>query len=269
MLKRLSFTEIFILLAALIIIITGLTGSLFAPLDPLDVNTKIKFASPVVGHPLGTDQLGRDILSRVISGTQLALISSVVVLIIASTIGLIIGLVSGYYGGFIDEMFMRITDIFIAFPGLVLAMAVAAALGPNLLNAMAAIAIVWWPSYARLIRGQVLSIREREYVHASTALGASSGRIIIRHILPNVILPLIIQIFSDIGAALITASSLSFIGLGAQPPTPEWGSMISQGRKYILDYWWISTFPGAAILITVLIFNGLGEMIRKRMVRLV
>jgi peptide/nickel transport system permease protein len=180
-------------------------------------------------------------------------------------IGLSVGLVSGFYGGVVDEILMRISDVFIAFPGLVLALAIAAALGPNLINAMIAIALVWWPPYARLVRAQVLSLRQREYVEAAYSLGAGNRWILMKHILPNILSPLVVQITSDVGPALVTSSSLSFIGMGAQPPTPEWGSMVSQGRKYLLDYWWISTFPGAAIFVTVWVFNGVGESLRKAM----
>ena len=162
-------------------------------------------------------------------------------------IGTILGLVSGFYGGMVDEILMRITDVFIAFPGLVLALAISAVLGPSLIHAMIAISAVWWPGYARLIRGQVLTLKEREFVHATRALGASDLRIMFHHILPNILVPLVIQITLDLGPAMVTSSSLSFIGMGAQPPAPEWGSMVIQGRKYLLDYSWISTFPGAAI----------------------
>jgi peptide/nickel transport system permease protein len=241
----------------------ALSGSRLAPYDPLDVNTAVRFQPPGRDFWMGTDNLGRDMASRVISGTQLAVQSCIIILASATFFGICIGLLSGYYGGWVDELFMRISDVFIAFPGLVLAMAIAAALGPNLSNAMIAIAAVWWPSYARLVRGQVLLLKEQEFILATRALGGNDLRIMTAHLLPNLIVPLIIQITSDIGPALVTTSSLSFIGMGAQPPTPEWGSMVSSGRKYIFDYWWMSTFPGAAIFATVLIFNGVGESIRK------
>jgi peptide/nickel transport system permease protein len=212
---------------------------------------------------MGTDNLGRDLLSRVIAGAGLALQSSLVIICSAIVIGTILGLVSGFYGGVVDEILMRITDVFIAFPGLVLALAISAALGPSLIHAMIAISAVWWPGYARLIRGQVLTLKQREFVYATRALGASDFRIMFNHILPNILVPLVIQITLDLGPAMVTSSSLSFIGMGAQPPAPEWGSMVNQGRKYLLDYWWISTFPGAAIFFTVMIFNELGERTRK------
>jgi len=225
-----------------------------------------KFLPPRFTHWMGTDYLGRDMVSRVIAGTGLALRSAAVILVSASILGIIVGLISGFYGGVVDEIFMRLSDILIAFPGLVLAMAIAAALGPNLTNAMIAIAVVWWPPYARLVRGQVLSIREQDFVTAAHCLGTSNLSIIFRHIFPNIIVPFIVQVTADVGPALVTTSSLSFIGMGAQPPTPEWGSMVSDGRKYLLDYWWMASFPGAAIFVTVLIFNGVGESLRKKLV---
>lgn len=251
------------LLFAGALIIIALAGSHLTPQDPLAVDTANRFKPPQVQFWLGTDNLGRDVASRTLAGTRLALQSAVVILASATLIGTLVGLVSGYYGGVIDEVLMRISDVFIAFPGLVLALAIAAALGPNLTNAMIAISAVWWPGYARLVRGQVLAIKQNAYIDATLSLGAGSLWVIFTHVLPNVLTPLLIQITSDIGPALVTTSSLSFIGMGAQPPSPEWGSMVSQGRKYILDYWWISTFPGAAILLTVLVFNSVGEALRK------
>jgi peptide/nickel transport system permease protein len=245
------------------VILISLAGKLAAPYDPLAVDTANRFKAPQIQNLLGTDNLGRDVASRTIAGTQLALQSCLVILGSATLVGTLIGLISGYYGGIVDEILMRIGDIFIAFPGLVLALAIAAALGPNLTNAMIAISAVWWPPYARLVRGQVLQIKQNAFIDATISLGSSNARVIFNHILPNILTPLLIQITSDIGPALVTTSSLSFIGMGAQPPTPEWGSMVSEGRKYILDYWWISTFPGAAILLTVLVFNSVGESMRK------
>jgi peptide/nickel transport system permease protein len=252
-----------VLALALAVIAIALLGNSAAPRNPLSVSTKNRFLAPNAAYWMGTDNLGRDVASRVIAGARLALQSAAIILVSATLVGLLIGLLSGYYGGVVDEVLMRLTDVFIAFPGLVLALAIAAALGPNLTNAMIAISVVWWPSYARLVRGQVLSVREREFITAARAMGASDLRIIARHVLPNILIPLVIQITLDLGPALVTTSSLSFIGMGAQPPAPEWGSMVSQGRRYLLDYWWISTFPGAAIFATVLVLNQLGESVRK------
>jgi peptide/nickel transport system permease protein len=255
--------NLLVLFFSLALVVIALGGDRLTPYDPLAVETGIRFTPPGWQHWMGTDNLGRDIASRTLAGTRLALQSCLIILVSATLVGVFIGCVAGYYGGVIDEVLMRISDVFIAFPGLVLALAIAAALGPSLTHAMIAISVVWWPSYARLVRGLVLEIKEREFVVASRSLGGSDLWIILRHILPNISVPLLMQVTSDIGPALVTTSSLSFIGMGAQAPAPEWGSMVSQGRKYLLDYWWISTFPGAGILVTVLVFNSLGESIRQ------
>jgi peptide/nickel transport system permease protein len=248
---------------SLALILIAIFGSSLTPYNPLKLYAGPRFSPPSTQNWLGTDNLGRDLTSRVMAGAGLALQSSLIILVSALIVGTLVGLIAGYYGGWIDEVLMRITDVFIAFPGLVLAMAISAALGPSLMHAMIAIAVVWWPSYARLVRGLVLSLREREFVQATRALGSSNTRILFKHILPNILIPLVIQLTLDLGPVLVTSSTLSFIGMGVQPPAPEWGSMVSYGRKYLLDYWWISTFPGAAIFITVLILNGLGESVRK------
>mgnify|MGYP003729030919 FL=1 len=177
-------------------------------------------------------------------------------------IGTLLGLVSGFFGGWVDELVMRVSDVFLAFPALILAMAIAAALGPSLENAIVAMVAIWWPRYARVTRGQVLSIREIDFVAAARAAGASSFRIMLRHILPNCISPVVVQATLDLGEVVLTAATLSFIGFGAQPPTPEWGAMVSVGRNFLRDYWWYTTFPGLAILITVMGFNLLGDAVR-------
>jgi peptide/nickel transport system permease protein len=248
---------------SLILVVFALFGTGLAPYNPLKLNAGPRFSPPSAQNWLGTDNLGRDLTSRILAGAGLALQSSLIILLSALVIGTLVGILAGYYGGLLDEVLMRITDVFIAFPGLVLAMAISAALGPSLMHAMIAIAVVWWPSYARLVRGLVLSLREREFIQATRALGSSDGWILFRHILPNILIPLVIQLTLDLGPVLVTSSTLSFIGMGVQPPAPEWGSMVSFGRKYLLDFWWISTFPGAAIFVSVLILNGLGESVRK------
>jgi peptide/nickel transport system permease protein len=255
-----------VIFLSLAVVFISLAGHWVTPQDPMKINMSIRFSAPTLRNWMGTDNLGRDLTSRVMSGTGLALQSCLIILLSASVIGTLIGMVAGFYGGAIDEILMRITDVFIAFPGLILAMAISAALGPNLIHAMIVIAVVWWPGYARLVRGQVMAMKQREYIQATRALGASDARILFAHVLPNILVPLVIQITLDLGPALVTTSSLSFIGMGAQPPAPEWGSMVSQGRKYLLDYWWMSTFPGAAIFATVLVFNSLGENVRKALV---
>ncbi|MXV64051.1 ABC transporter permease subunit [Natronorubrum sp. JWXQ-INN-674] len=221
-----------------------------------------RFAEPSLAHPFGTDQAGRDILSRVIFGTRYSLALGLFVLTFAIGIGVPVGLVAGYVGGFTGQVLMRITDIFLSVPPLVLALAVAVPLQPSLRNAMIAIAVVWWPWYARLVYGEVISVREEQFVEASRGIGASRIRIMFREILPNVLAPITVKFSLDMGYAILIGASLGFLGLGAQPPTPEWGTMIAEGRAYLPAQWWYSTFPGVAIFIAVLGFNLLGDGLR-------
>jgi peptide/nickel transport system permease protein len=197
-----------------------------------------------------------------IYGARISLVIGIVVVGLAAGLGTFVGLVAGYTGGWLDEALMRLTDVFFAFPALILAMAISGALGPSLTNAMIAIAVVSWPVYARLVRAQVLSLREREYVEAARGLGASAERIVWQHILPNTLAPLLVQASFDMGGAILSAAGLSFIGFGAQPPTAEWGVMISDGRNYIVTQPWLSLFPGLAILLTVAAFNLIGDGLR-------
>ncbi len=245
-----------------IFLFIALFAPLLAPYDPIKQNLNNILQPPSREHPFGTDTLGRDILSRVIYGARISLIIGVLVVAISSMIGIVAGLISGFFGGYVDLIVMRITDLFLSFPALILAMAIAGALGPSLTNTMIAISLVWWPTYARLIRGQVLTVKNKEFVEAATALGESNIKIMFTHVLPNSVTPAIIQATMDLGAVILTAAGLSFIGFGAQPPTPEWGSMISLGRNYFLKQWWLATFPGLAILTTVIGFNLLGDGIR-------
>ncbi len=240
--------------------------ALFAPLlaryDPLAQTLGSGLEPPSAAHWLGTDQLGRDIASRLLYGARISLVVGVVVVALAGMFGTVVGLVAGYTSGLIDEALMRLTEVFLAFPPLILAMAIAGALGPSLTNAIIAIAAVTWAVYARLARGQVLSLRRREYVEAARSIGASPARVLARHLLPNAIAPLLVQASFDMGAAIIAAAGLSFIGFGAQPPTPEWGVMISEGRNFISTQPWLSLFPGLAILFAVGAFNLLGDGLR-------
>lgn len=213
-------------------------------------------------HILGTDEYGGDIYSKIIWGSQISLQIGFMVVASAIAVGAIVGSISGYYGGIIDELFMRVTDIFLGFPSLVLAMVICAAMGGSITNVMIAMAIVWWPMYARLIRGQVLSIKERKYIEAARAIGASDMRIIFRHIVPNSFSPIIVQATLDLGSVIITAAALSFIGLGAQPGAAEWGRMVSDGRQALQFHWGETTFPGIAILLVCLGFNLLGDGLR-------
>jgi peptide/nickel transport system permease protein len=244
-------------------ILLAIAAPLLAPHDPLAMDPSHRLAAPSALHLFGTDDGGRDILARVIYGTRSSLLTALGILSLASVIGTSIGLASGYFGGWLDEALMRITDMFLAFPALVLAMGLAAALGPSLFNAMLATAVVWWPWYARLVRGQALHLKNEAFVEAARVAGASGLRIAVRHILRNCLTPIIVQMSLDIGYAILTLSSLSFIGLGAQPPTPEWGSMVSIGRDYFLDQWWIVTFPGLAIFLSVMAFNLLGDGLQE------
>lgn len=233
-----------------------------APYSPTRINLRERLQPPSGKHLFGTDDAGRDILSRVIYGSRVTLRICVLVVGLTLVIGTLLGLVSGFFGGWVDELVMRVSDVFLAFPALILAMAIAAALGPSLENAIVAMVAIWWPRYARVTRGQVLSIREIDFVAAARAAGASSSRIMLRHILPNCISPVVVQATLDLGEVVLTAATLSFIGFGAQPPTPEWGAMVSVGRNFLRDYWWYTTFPGLAILITVMGFNLLGDAVR-------
>jgi peptide/nickel transport system permease protein len=233
-----------------------------APYDPLAQALGSRLEPPSAGHWLGTDQLGRDILSRLLYGSRISLVIGVVVVASAGILGTSVGLVAGYAGGFVDEALMRLTEVFLAFPALILAMAIAGALGPSLTNAIIALAVVTWAIYARLARGQILSLRRREFVEAARGIGASQLRIILRHLLPNAVAPLMVQASFDMGSVIISAAGLSFIGFGAQPPTPEWGVMISEGRNFISTEPWLSLFPGLAILLAVGSFNLLGDGLR-------
>lgn len=236
-----------------------------APYDPLAQNIDQRLQPPSLEHPMGTDHLGRDILSRVIWGSRISLLIASVVVLISIVVGTIAGIVAGYYGGLVDEAIMRITDMFMAFPRLILALAVAAALGPGLLNMIMAISFVGWPVYARLVRGVTLQVVSETYVEAAVAIGARDSRIIFSHVLPMIITPVIIQGTLDIGVTILTAAGLGFLGLGIQPPTPEWGVMVSEGRRFITEQWWVSTFPGLMIFLATLGFNLLGDGMRDIM----
>jgi peptide/nickel transport system permease protein len=251
-------------LALLFLLIIGAVfAPLIAPYNPDGFDAAAKFMPPSSHHLFGTDDVGRDLFSRVLYGARYSLTAGVAILAIAATLGTVIGLVAGYSGGFLDEVLMRITDMFLAFPALILAMCVAAALGPSLVNATLATAIVWWPWYARLVRGQVLQLRNEAFVSVARLAGASRTRILFRHILPNCTTPIIVQMSLDLGYAILTLAALSFIGLGAQPPTPEWGSMIAVGRDYYLTQWWYVTFPGIAIFASVLAANLVGDGLQE------
>lgn len=218
--------------------------------------------APGGDHLLGTDPLGRDLLSRIIIGARPALVTPIVVVALAIIAGVPLGLIAGYRGGKIDELIMRLADMFLAFPPLLLAMVIVALLGPSLLHAAVALAISWWPWYARLVRGLTVTLRTRPFVEGARTLGLRDTTVAVRHVLPNAAAPIIVQASIDIGTVILAVGSLAFLGLGAQPPVPDWGLMVAEGRTYVLSQWWLSAFPGAAIFLAVLGFNLLGDALR-------
>jgi peptide/nickel transport system permease protein len=250
---------------SLLVVLVALFAPLLAPY-PADAGSAthpfIVLHPPSAQHWFGTDNVGRDILSRVIYGARISPVIAVFVLLIACVIGIPLGAAAGYFGGWLDEAIMRVTDIFLAFPPLLLALAFAAVLPPSLTSLIIAISVTWWPWYTRLIRGQAASVAGRPYVEACRALGISWRRILLRHILPNSITPLIVQVSLDFGGVILTVSALSFLGLGAQDPTPDWGLMVAEGQNYFTTAWWVVTFPGLAILVTAFAFTLLGDGLR-------
>ncbi len=253
-------------LLGIFIILSWTLAAIFAPLitrrEPMEQKIVNRLKAPSAEYFFGTDELGRDVYSRVIYGARISLPVGFVVIIFAMTIGSLIGASAGYFGGIYDLLIMRLADITLAFPSIVLALAIAAVLGPGITNALIAMVLVWWPEYSRLMRGQVLSVKNNDYVTASVALGAQPVRVLFSHILPNTFAPILVKASLDAGGAILNIAALSFIGLGAVPPTPEWGAMISAGR-YNFYNWWLTTFPGVAILLVVLGYNFFGEGVRE------
>jgi peptide/nickel transport system permease protein len=249
----------------LLVVVVALLAPVLAPY-PADAGSATHPFSvlrpPSALHWFGTDNVGRDILSRVIYGARVSPLVAVFVLVIACVIGIPLGVTAGYFGGWLDEAIMRVTDIFLAFPPLLLALAFAAVLPPSLTSLVIAISVTWWPWYTRLIRGQAASVAGRPYVESCRALGISAPRILLRHVLPNSVTPLIVQVSLDFGGVILTASALSFLGLGAQDPTPDWGLMVAEGQNYFTTAWWVVTFPGLAILVTAFAFTLLGDGLR-------
>ena len=254
----------------LLVIFALLITAIFAPfLAPFPdqgkglSNLDERLEQPTFKHPLGTDNLGRDILSRIIFGARISLKAAIVVVMISMSIGVPLGLIAGYFGGKIDDIIMRFADMILAFPSLLLAIAIVASLGPSLINALIAISLPWWPWYTRLMRSQVISVKEMQFVESARAIGASRWRIMFRHILPNCLSPIIVNATMDMGYVILAIASLGFLGLGTQPPAADWGVMVSDGREFFMKQWWISTFSGAAIFLTVLAFNLTGDGIRE------
>ena len=241
-------------------VLLAILAGVIAPYDPLAQELP-RFLEPSAEHLFGTDGLGRDVLSRVLYGARISLPMAVLLVTAAGTIGSILGAIAGYFGGWIDELIMRLVDLFFAFPTIILAMAIAAALGPDLQNAVLAIVVVSWPTYARVVRGLVLTHRDSDYVRATRLLGASSRRTLVRDVMPNVVGPVLVLATLELGNAVLLLAGLSFLGLGARPPSPEWGAIVSEGSR-TFDRWWIGTFPGLAILSVVMAFNFLGDTLR-------
>ena len=261
-------TALFGMIVVAAVILAAVFAPLVSPFDPLaqDIGQRLKEPGwqDVGGrvHLLGTDHLGRDILSRIIHGSRIALLVGLSAVAISGVLGMAIGLVAGYFRGKVDDVLMRLADVQLAFPFILLAIAVIGVLGPNLRNIIIVIGVSSWVVYARVVRGEVLSIREREFVQAAIALGSRDGRILIRHVLPNAFTPWLVVATLDMARVIVIESALSFLGLGVQPPTPTWGGMLADGRVYLSTAWWLATFPGLAILITVLGINLFGDGLR-------
>jgi len=250
------------LFLVMLYLIIALFPQLFATYSPYQVDSDRRLEPPSREHIFGTDEVGRDLYSRVIHGARISMKIAAIVLGISLTIGFVLGSLAGFFGGLADNMIMRFTDMVMAFPFLILAMAISAALGSGIFNATLAIALVWWTLYVRLIRATILSVKNNIYVEASFALGASKLRLLRKHVWPECITPVVVRATMDVGLVTISAASLSFIGLGAQAPMPEWGYMLANARPYILDCWWYTTFPGLAIFLMVFAFNIIGDELR-------
>jgi peptide/nickel transport system permease protein len=262
-------TALFGLIVVLLVVVTALAAPLLSPFDPVeqdlgDLRLKAPGFRDAAGrvHPLGTDHLGRDLLARVIYGARPALLVGSAAVVISGLIGMAAGLVAGYFGGRTDDVLMRLADVQLAFPFILLAIAVIGVLGPSLKTIIIVIGVSSWVVYARIVRGAVLTLREREFVQAALALGSGDGRVLLRHILPNALTPWLVVATLDMARVIVIESALSFLGLGVQPPTPTWGGMLADGRIYISTAWWLATFPGLAILVTVLGINLFGDGLR-------
>jgi len=245
-----------------LVVLAAVFGEILAPFPPNAITLLDRLKPPSSIHLFGTDDYGRDLLSRVLAGARISLQVATIVLSISVVVGTTLGAVAGLVGGLVDEAIMRVTDLFLAFPALILAAAIAATLGADLSTTVLALATVFWPWYARLVRGQVLSLREREFVLAARVAGARTSRVVRVHLIPNVLPFVIVQMSLDVGYVILSTSALSFLGLGAQPPTPEWGAMLTDARGFLRDAWWFPTFPGLALAFTVVAFNLLGDGLR-------
>jgi peptide/nickel transport system permease protein len=255
--------------AGLAVLLALAVAALFAPLiaphDPLRQDLDKDLLAYSADHPLGTDKLGRDVLSRTIYGGRISLLTGIATVLISLSIGVAAGSLSGYFGGWLDLLLMRLVDILMAFPGILLAIALTAVLGPGLDHVILALCLIGWTGYARLVRGEILSLREREFVQAARGLGCSPRRIIIRHLIPNLLAPLMIQATFGLAAAIVAEGSLSFLGLGVEPPAPSWGSMLNDGRQFLLVAPHLTTYPGLALMFTVLALNIVGDTLQERL----
>ena len=264
------FRRDWVAMVSLIFLFLVILFAVFAPLlTPYpeqgagEPNITEKLNAPNRQHPFGTDNLGRDLWARILFGARTSLMIGFTVTVLGAFIGTILGAMAGYFGGWIDEIIMRITDVFLAFPPLLLAIIMAAVLGPSITNTIIAITVVWWPWYTRIIRGQAISVRERNYIKAAIVIGVNDRTIIKRHLLPNIMTPVLVQATLDLGSAILVAASLSFIGLGTQPPAADWGVLVSDGRELLLSgKWWLSVYPGLAIFLTVTALNLMGDGVR-------
>lgn len=263
-LKRLRSTPAFVAGALLmtLLVTVVLLAPVLTPYDPVKISPRDRLQPPSAEHPFGTDHFGRDVMSRVLHGGALSLPMGVVPVAMAAVAGVLLGLAAGYYRGWVDLVLMRIVDVWIAFPAILLAMAVVTILGTGLTNIMIALGIAWIPYYARMVRGSVLEARERVYVDAARALGSANRRIVLRHLLPNVLTPVLVMASMGIANAILAGAALNFLGLGAQAPAPEWGAILADGRQFIRQAWWLGVFPGTAIALTVLAANLLGDGLR-------
>ncbi|HZQ06781.1 MAG TPA: ABC transporter permease [Anaerolineae bacterium] len=245
----------------ILLLATSIFAPLVAPYDPIQLGIHER-QPPTAEHWFGTDQVGRDILSRVIYGSRLSLLISAGVITMAVVIGTIVGTVAGMAGGWVDEIMMRLTDVFFSFPYMILAMAIVLTLGASTVSLILALGVIWWPSYARMLRSQILSIKARPFIEAASVVGNNTFGVVTKHVLPQTIEELSVRISLDIGNVILIATGLSFLGLGTQPPTPEWGSMLGEARSYVLSGWWLSFFPGLAVVFTVLCFSIFGDALQ-------
>jgi peptide/nickel transport system permease protein len=252
------------LLIVLLAIAAALIGPALSPYDPSAQELSRRLEGPTLAHPFGLDELGRDILARILAGARISLLVGLAVVSVSSTMGMLLGSIAGYFGGRVDDVVSRVIDVLMAFPGILLAIALVAVLGPSLTNVVLALSVIGWVGYARLVRGQALRAREFDFVQAARALGAGSGRIILRHVLPTAMPAVVVQATLGMAGAIIAEAALSFLGLGVQPPTPSWGTMLDAGRSHLFDAPHLTIFPGLSIALLVLGFNFLGDGLRDR-----